>query len=283
MKKFIIDHNDANQTLLKFLKRNFRDVPQSALRKCLRNKDVKINDKRIKDSEFTLKLNDVVYVYGLETTSKSFTPVSFDQLKIIHEDDNILVANKPKGIVVHGVDDCLDNQVKSYLLSENKWDVNGSFIPSHCHRLDKWTDGLIIYAKNYHALTSINNFIKDHKVIQKEYVAIVEGKLDIDKEVIGYIFEQDNGVEFNLEKGKECCTYFKTLSTDKSSSTLKCILRTGRKHQIRATLKYLGHPVIGDNRYGNIKNSDLQLTATRLIFNGIEGDLDYLNGLEIKL
>lgn len=266
--KFRASTNDEGRTLFKYLIKVLPNVPVSKIEKVLRLKDVKVNNKKTNDKSYKVQVGDSIFVYGIEDHKAELnfrTQVTF---KVIFEDENILVIDKPINIAVHGEDNCLDYQVLSYL-NYNKVD---SFIPSHIGRLDKKTSGLIVYAKTYKALTEMK---EKSKHFEKYYVLKSDFPWE-KKEVVLWnkynpktaqneISEIDNG-------GIRMETIFFTERNKKYARII-----TGKKHQIRMTLQYLKFPIRGDRRYGGTYGSRVFLHSHKVVFHNLV-ELDYLNG-----
>ena len=266
MDKFIATLNDQGRTILKFLEKTLDGVPKSRIERLFRSKDVKINGKRINDKKTIINEGDEIVVYGVRFAFVERERVKHT-FKVIFEDDNILVVEKPEGVVVHGEKESLDNQVLSYL----KFEKQDSFTPSHIGRIDKGTSGIMLYGKNYQAVRMLND-ATDH--FDKYYIAI--SSLEEDQELKAMIFhDEENQKEAISEKfGKDCHTIFKVLGNSK----VEAKIITGRKHQIRASLEFLGHPIKGDWKYDGTKAGRVYLHSHKLVLNGLEGELAYLNG-----
>ncbi len=269
MNKFVATKNDAGRTILKFITSVFKNIPHHKIEKLFRKKNVKINDQKISDKKIILKENDVIKIYGLNLEVKiDFKNVEI-HFRVIYEDENILVINKPENFVVHGKYNSIDNQVLSYL----KFKKVDSFTPSHVGRLDKLTSGIMLYAKNYNSLKELN----DKKTyFEKFYIAI--SKLNEKFLLEAFIFHDDlKQKEFiSQKKGKSCKTSFIPVEDN------KVLIQTysGRKHQIRASLEYLKFPIKGDTKYGGTSARRLYLHSNKLILNNLEGHLNYLNKKE---
>ena len=269
MNKFIATKNDVGRTILKFVISIFKDVSHHKIEKLFRKKNIKINDQKINDKKIILKENDVIKIYGLNFEKfNNFKKIDI-HFKVIYEDENILVINKPENFLVHGKYNSIDNQVLTYL-NFKKVD---SFTPSHVGRLDKVTSGIILYAKNYSSLKELNNKKND---FEKFYVAI--SKINEETLLESFIFHDDfKQKEFiSQEKGKKCKTKFTPLEDNK----VLIQIFTGRKHQIRASLEYLNFPIKGDTKYGGTSAKRVYLHASKIILNNLEGNLSYLNKKE---
>ncbi|MBT1385862.1 RluA family pseudouridine synthase [Mycoplasma bovis] len=279
MHKFVAHKNDGGRKLIKYISSLFKDLPESRIYKLLRQKCVKINGKRITDSNHIINEGDEVVIYGIKEQATIYIYDVGLQLdsKIIYEDDNILIINKKAGKVVHGELLCLDNQVLSYL----KFKQNSSFKPSHVGRLDKWTSGLIVYAKNYKALRELNDkigFFNKIYTLKSDYNGgdnVVSAYIHHDEKMQKMIVTKNPvGLNNQIVKTK--------IYVD--SNKLYAQLLTGRKHQIRATMEYLGYPIYGDIKYGWRKktNKRIYLHSYKLGFNNLSSPLEYLNGREFE-
>ena len=266
--KYIANENDENRTILKILERILYDVPKSRIQKAIRNKDIKINHKKINDSKIKVKCNDQIEMFGIVTRKREFSFIKYD-FQIIYEDNNILIINKKNNITMHGHSDSLDNQVLSYL----KFEYKDSFIPSHFGRLDGVASGLVIYAKNY---ISQQSLIKSKKDIEKIY----QIKSDIPEEgEFVFYFERDLGkrkMKISKEKKGKKGT---TIVFFEDNRKLVKIL-TGRKHQIRATLSHLNYPIYGDRLYGGKRASHVFLHCTHIKMGNMHDNLSYLSNSE---
>ncbi|WP_435130583.1 pseudouridine synthase [Mycoplasma sp. 6243] len=263
-------NNDSGRTLFKLLIKYLNNVPVSRIEKLFRKKDIKVNNSRKVSKDLIINENDEIVVYGINDIFKNtFKKVSFD-LNILYEDDNILLINKQAGVVVHGDEHSLDQQVLSYL----NYKQIDSFKPSHVGRLDKETSGIILYAKNYASLVTLNasssNFIKKY-LFKSDFNEVY-------KEVELYFDKQNNKIKTSV-KAKDGYKYAKTIFSIENNKQIAQLL-TGRKHQIRLSLKFLGKPIYGDMKYGGKKASRLMLHSYYLKFVGLSGNLSYLNNFE---
>jgi len=281
MKKIIVDNKFNNKKLQTFLQFNFNGLSSSMFFKTLRKKDIKINGKRTSEN-IVIYENDIVEIYLNDEFL--FNTIN---LNIVYEDENILVINKPSSIEV--LDD-LDNNLTK--LVQDKYNINNN-LPYPCHRLDRNTSGLIIYAKNTEALDILNNKIEKHE-IQKFYKCTVIGILNKKEAILeDYLFKDSKKsivyISSTPKQGyKKIVTSYKVIEENKTDnlSVLDIQLHTGRTHQIRAHLAYIGYPILGDGKYGKneinkkFKKRSQELKAYKLIFNfkTDAGILDYLDG-----
>ncbi|MCP4336325.1 MAG: RluA family pseudouridine synthase [Mycoplasma sp.] len=266
MKIFIANRNDSGRTILKFLQKVISDVPNSRMEKLFRKKDIKINGKRISNKNYNIKFGDEIIVYGIISQGLKDYKKAKPSFKVIFEDENILVVDKPTGISIHDEDNCLDNQVLTYL----NWKTTSSFTPSHIGRIDKVTSGIVLYGKTYESLRQL-------KYNQSKFKKIYTYQSDMEKEIeTNYIIGHD-------ENKKRMCIHPKGDLTKtkfyKEGSMKLARIYTGKKHQIRVSLAKLGFPINGDVKYGGKKDSRVYLHSYITIIQNLSRDLSYLNGM----
>lgn len=264
MKEFVITENEAEQRLDRFLLKYFNDTTRGNLYKLLRKKVFKINGKAITKPDYFLKIDDVLNIYLADETiaslQKAFKIPKPDQLgfEIVYEDEDILVVNKPKGLLTHPdkteYRNTLSTMVQFYLRAL----CTSTFKPAPVHRLDKNTSGVVLFAKRYESLKAYNALMRDRK-IEKYYLCVCEGKVPEKGEIRGYLTKNEtiNKVELSQsgeEESKFCHTKYSVLEYLKGYSLVEVELLTGRSHQIRVSMAYVGHPIVGDIKYGGHKH-----------------------------
>lgn len=281
MRQIIIGEDAANQRLDRYLSKYLNNTTRSNIFKLIRKKVFKVNGARIKDEDFFLKLGDVLEIYladeTLETLIKPIEVVKPENsgLEIVYEDDAILVVNKPKGLLTHPDKDEFKNTLATKVQYYLKHLCTATFRPAPVHRLDKNTSGLVIFAKTYEALKKMNEIMRDRQ-IEKYYLCVVEGRLTESGEVKGYLVkdEMKNRVRIlkhDVDEAKFCHTRFKPLTVFDHFTLVEVELLTGRSHQIRATMQSVGHPIVGDVKYGAKRRKDVPnqlLHSYKLIFDG---------------
>lgn len=301
MKEFIINKNDADQRLDKFITKQCPTIPSSLMFKYIRTKRIKVNSKRAEIST-RLKVGDTVSAY---INDEFFVPVkpTYDflsspaKLQVVYEDENILLVDKKQGLLVHPdkneYRDTLIGRIQHYLYEKGEFDPEqeNSFRPALANRIDRNTGGIVIAAKNAEALRILCEKIKNRE-IDKRYITVVHG-LPEKKEALlqGYLEknESQNKVYLSKHKGdssdsKTIRTKYRVLDHKNGLSLLEIELITGRTHQIRAHMASIGHPLLGEGKYSRSNDKkagfDKQaLYSYRLEFNFTTdaGILNYLN------
>lgn len=224
--------------------------------KLIKNKNILVNDKIIFNN-YHLKLNDKVTINFPKIKKLNIKAEDID-FKIVYEDDDIAVIDKPNNLVVHPSNGHINDTLVNGLLKKikNLSNINGIIRPGIVHRIDKKTTGLLLVAKNNNAHKFLcNNIAK--KVIKRYYKVIVKGFFKYDSATINAPIGRDQKFRKKMcvvPSGKEAITLVKLIENLNNHALLECELLTGRTHQIRVHLKYINHPVLGDNEYGNSKD-----------------------------
>lgn len=298
-----ISKNDAGQRLDKFLTKSFPNLPQSVLYKCIRTKDVKLNGKRCEISSRLQEGDELSLYWQEEFFQKSPKEYDFlkapDKLSILYEDENLLLADKKPGLIVHPDEnyhfDSLIARIQHYLYAKGEYrpEEENSFSPALVNRIDRNTGGIVMAAKNAEALRVLNQKVKDREM-HKLYLCVVCGHLR-EKEglLTGYLEknEAQNRVYIHsnpVQDGKSIRTRYRVLEERRDFSLVEVELLTGRTHQIRAHFSSIGHPLAGDGKYGkNALNKKTgfpyqALYSYKLIFDFSTdgGALEYLNHRE---
>ena len=304
MKEIKITSSQENQTIFKFVKKYLSNAPLSFIEKLFRIKDVKVNGKRV-DKSFILSCDDVVRIYVTDSQLEEFNKLNSVNVtsifpNVVYEDQNILICNKPSGLLVHkGSDDkeiTLSDMVLNYLSSKGEFDLNNSegFIPSLAHRIDRNTSGLVVFGKNIKSLQALEILFKERKNISKYYLALVNGKLVKGGLIDKPLYKDENKGIVSIRSisngGKTAITKYEIEENFDKYTLVSVELLTGRTHQIRVHFASIGHPLLGDSKYGDfIENKEFKrvfkyenqfLHAHRVRFNKLEGILSYLSNKE---
>jgi 23S rRNA pseudouridine955/2504/2580 synthase len=304
LREIRVGKNDSNQRLDRFLKKYMDEAGTGFIYKMLRKKNIKVNESKA-SPEMMIFEGDTIQLYLSDETIDKFIgtkEVRKSKLapRIIYEDENLVLINKPAGILSHGAGEEFEENIVdsliTYLIQRGDYipRIEKTFSPSICNRLDRNTSGVIIGAKNSEALRLVNKAIKEGSV-RKYYKTIVKGTIKEDFEHKGFLIKDEdrNLVDISDKQGersKDVYTKFRVIMSKGGYSLLEVELITGRTHQIRSTLQTMGYPVIGDRKYGNsVVNDEFRkkyglenqwLHGYRIVLNGLEEKLDYLNSRE---
>ena len=303
MKEITIGKNDAGQRLDRFLSKNLPLLPSSLAQKYIRLKRIKVNgrkssrDERLSPGDtLQLYINDTFF--GKSEDAENLFLRRFEpNLRVVYEDENLLLADKRPGQSVHADEtekvNTLIHHVQAYLYRKGEWNPaeEHAFAPALCNRIDRNTGGLVIAAKNAETLRIVNEKIRAHE-IEKSYLCIAVGRPRPPEGTIeGFLRkdEQKKQVTFYrhpVPGGRSAATLYRTLETRDGLSLVECRLLTGRTHQIRVSMAEIGCPLLGDGKYGNgavnrkLRETRQALYAYRLhfAFPTDAASLNYLRG-----
>ena len=301
MRQLTVHKNDENQRLDKYLKKYLKEAPGSFIYKMLRKKNIVLNGKKADGTE-KLTAGDEIRLFFAEETLRKFTgeeqsdvtpqlPVM--KLEILFEDENLLILNKPAGMLSQKAepDDVSMNEYALGYLRESGAVTEETlkvFRPSVCNRLDRNTSGILIDAKTYQAAREFGEALRKRSV-RKYYQCIVKGEIHEEKQIDGWLLkdEKTNRAEIfrhPTDGAAQIRTAYRPLSVKDGLTLLEVHLITGRTHQIRAHLSSIGHPILGDPKYGEKRLSEKYrvkhqlLHACRLELDGFSGDFARYNG-----
>ena len=304
MKEIRITKNEENQRLDKFLLKYMNKASKGFLYKMLRKKRIKYNGGRAEGSEL-LKAGDTLQLYLAEETISSFmeektVAEAKRHFAIVYEDDDILVVSKPAGLLTHpeksSDKDTLIDQILYYLYQKGQYlpEADSSFTPALCNRLYRNTRGIVISGKTLKGVQAVNETIRSHK-LDKYYLTLVAGEIREAGEITAYLTKDEEKNQVRISKregsGKKTMTKYRPLACAKGYTLLEIHLITGKTHQIRAHMQSIGHPVVGDRKYGSEHSnqkfreeyalSNQFLHAIRVEWKEKEGPLGYLYGKEM--
>ena len=257
MQEIKIDE-DLNERIDKYLTDKL-DVSRSKISKMLKSGSILVNGKEIKNS-YLLKNNDIISIDEYKEEDMDVVPEKMD-LDIVYEDDDVIVVNKANGVVVHPAIGNAHGTLVNGLLyySKNLSSINGEFRPGIVHRIDAYTTGLLMVAKNDKAHEILAKELSEKKTTRK-YIALVWGVIKHDTGTIdapiGRDLKDRKKMAVTEINSKEAITHFKVLERYKNATLIELRLETGRTHQIRVHMNYIGYPVVNDPVYGRRKLID---------------------------
>ena len=253
----IVEINDSGKRIDKYLNEN-TEYTRSKIQKMIENGNILVNDVKVKDS-YKVKENDYITIEALEETT-DILPENIP-LDIYYEDDDLIVVNKPSGMVVHPAPGNYTGTLVNALIyhTNNLSKVNTNIRPGIVHRIDADTSGLLLVAKNDKAHNILAEAIQKKEVV-REYIALVEGIIMEDTATIDAPIGRDKKdrkkMTVTSENSKDAVTHIRVLERYKDSTLIRCKLETGRTHQIRVHAKYIGYPVYNDPVYSNKSTDD---------------------------
>jgi 23S rRNA pseudouridine1911/1915/1917 synthase len=251
----IVEHEFQGYRLDQYVKTLYDQFSRSAIQDKIKKGEIRLNGNVVKTG-YLIKAGDQIEIDFLNPVLSHLEPIDL-KLDIVYEDDDIALINKPEGMVVHPASSFKDPTLVHGLLHQlsHLSSINGTIRPGIVHRIDKDTSGLLLIAKNDLAHKKLSEDLKEHK-IERIYYALVYGQF---KERNGFIDapigrDTKNRLKMSvIATGKHAKTHFKVIETFDKMTLIECQLETGRTHQIRVHMDYIGHPVVGDPIYGHAK------------------------------
>ena len=233
------------------------DLTRAKIQNLIKTNNILVNGKSVKNSYKVVNGDEIEINYIEEDLDVKEEDIPLD---IVYEDDDLLVINKPSGMVVHPSLGNTSGTLVNALMHYSKLStINGSFRPGIVHRIDKDTSGLLVVAKNDKTHLFLSDELKEHK-IKRKYIALVHGQIKFDKGTVDAPIGRDKNdrkkMAITSENSKEAITHFKVLDRYKNTTLIECELETGRTHQIRVHMKYIEHPIVNDPVYSRDKNID---------------------------
>ena len=257
MRKFVVEENDKNLRIDAYLASKNEDLSRVAIQRLIEKENIFVNGLKTKAS-YKVQGNDEITLEEEQPKDVSIKAQNIP-IEIVYEDDDIIVVNKPKGMVVHPANGNLDNTLVNAIMAickDSLSGIGGEIRPGIVHRLDKDTSGLLIVAKNDKAHIDLSEQIKNHEV-KKTYIALVRGIVKENEATINMPIgrsPKDRKKMAVVKDAKEAITHFKVLKRYGKYTLLEVNIETGRTHQIRVHLSEIGYPIVGDVVYSNGKN-----------------------------
>ena len=248
----IVDKESENNRIDKYLAEVFNGKSRSYIQGLIEKENIKVNGKSIK-SNYKVKENDEILIAMPEALELEVEAEDIP-LDILYEDNDVIVINKPQGMVVHPAPGNYTKTLVNALLYHCKdlSTINGVIRPGIVHRIDKDTTGVLVVAKNDESHNFLSKQLQTHSM-KREYIALVEGRLKEDKGTINKPIGRNKKDRLKMgivEDGKRAVTHYEVLERYKNTTLIKCVLETGRTHQIRVHMASIGHPLVGDEVYG---------------------------------
>lgn len=253
IRNFLVNDDEENLRLDLFICKHIQDKSRSYIQNLIEDNLVEVNH-RMKKSNYKTKIGDNIKVSLPDAVELNIKGEDIE-LDILYEDSDVIVVNKPQGMIVHPASGVYTGTLVNALLNHCREDlsgINGIARPGIVHRIDKDTSGILVIAKNDMSHNKLSEQLKDHSMT-REYIALVEGTIkeekgSLDKPIGRH--KKDKIKMAVVEGGKRAVTHYEVIKRFKEYTLVKCILETGRTHQIRVHMCYLGHPVVGDPVYG---------------------------------
>lgn len=252
VENFLVDSKEENMRLDLYICRCLQDKSRSYVQNLIEDKLVEVN-KEVKKCNYKTRIGDSINV-TLPDPVDLHVKAENIELDVLYEDNDIIVVNKPQGMIVHPAAGIYTGTLVNALLNHCKdlSGINGIVRPGIVHRIDKDTSGILVIAKNDNAHNKLSEQLKDHSMT-REYIALVEGIIKEEKGTLSKPIGRHKKDKIKMavvEDGKKATTHYEVIERFKNYTLIKCILETGRTHQIRVHMCYLGHPVVGDPVYG---------------------------------
>ena len=254
-RKYIVNEDKCNMRIDKYLSDLMVDKSRSYIQGLVEKQNIVVNNKIVK-SNYKVKCGDIIEITVEEPEMLKVEPENI-QLNILYEDKDVIVVNKPQGMVVHPAPGNYKGTLVNALLYHctDLSSINGIIRPGIVHRIDKDTSGILVIAKNDDAHNKLSEQLKEHSM-KREYYALVEGRIKNDEGTIDKPIGRNKKDRLKMgivEDGKNAVTHYKVIERYNGYSLVKCILETGRTHQIRVHMSYIGFPLVGDPLYGHKK------------------------------
>ena len=269
----IVKENDKNLRVDVFINKKETDISRTRVKNLILDKKLKINNRLIEDPSKKVNTGDQVVLEIPKPEVASLKPYDY-KLEIIHEDEDLMVINKPAGIIMHPGAGNYDQTIVNALMHYDKnslSNIGDELRPGIVHRIDKNTSGLVVIAKNNQAHENLSKQFSEHTIF-REYQLLIWGKLRPSKgQIVTFLTRSSRNrqlMEVSRSKGKEAITNYKTLEIFENEKTptlslVECKLETGRTHQIRVHMNYKGNSIVGDDKYKKkykkLKNIDLKI------------------------